>query len=69
MDVICAGILVADLFCQPLDSLPRPGELKTTERFLMSAGGCAANTAAALRRLGASVGVLGKVGKDPLGIS
>lgn len=67
MDVICAGILVADIFSQPLDSLPEAGELKTTERFLLSAGGCAANTAAALRRLGQSVVVVGKVGRDPFG--
>lgn len=67
MDIICAGILVADIFSRPLASLPKAGELKTTERFLLSAGGCAANTAASLRRLGQSVGVLGKVGRDPFG--
>lgn len=67
MDVLCAGILVADIFSQPLDSLPQAGELIQTDRFLLTTGGCAANVAAALRRLGHSSGVLGKVGRDPFG--
>lgn len=67
MDVICLGILVADVFAEPIDALPKAGELKTTDRFLLSSGGCAANTAACLRRLGRSVTVLGKVGNDLFG--
>ncbi len=67
MDVVCAGILIADLFASPVDSLPGPGELRTTERFLMGAGGCATNTAACLRKLGRTVTVVGKVGRDLFG--
>jgi sugar/nucleoside kinase (ribokinase family) len=67
MDVICLGILVADIFASPIDSMPAAGELKVTDRFLLSAGGCATNTAACLRRLGRSVKVVGKVGKDLFG--
>src|SRR5262245_55394729 len=67
MDVICAGILVADIFAQPIKAIPRPGELKTTEGFLMSPGGCAANVAIGLRRMGRSVTVAGKVGNDLFG--
>jgi sugar/nucleoside kinase (ribokinase family) len=67
MDVICAGILVADAFAQPIAALPAAGELKTTEGFLMSAGGCAANVAVALRRMGRTVTVAGKVGDDIFG--
>ncbi|MCL5098919.1 MAG: carbohydrate kinase family protein [Candidatus Omnitrophica bacterium] len=67
MDVICLGILVADVFVDPIDALPSGGELKLTNRFLLSAGGCAANTAACLRRLQRSVRVLGKVGTDMFG--
>ncbi len=67
MDVICLGILVADIFSSPMDSLPKAGELKITEQFLLSAGGCAANTAACLRRLDRTVTVLGKVGRDAFG--
>jgi len=67
MDVICLGILVADLFASPIDSLPNEGELKTTDRFLLSAGGCAVNTAVDLRRLDCSVAAFGKVGGDLFG--
>ncbi len=67
MDVICVGILVADIFANPIDSLPKAGELKTTDGYLLSAGGCATNTAACLRRLDRSVTVIGKVGEDVFG--
>jgi sugar/nucleoside kinase (ribokinase family) len=61
------GILVADIFASPIDSMPKAGELKTTEGFLLAAGGCATNTAACLRRLERSVTVMGKVGQDMFG--
>ena len=66
MEVVCLGIVCADLFAQPVAALPQPGELKTTDGFLQSAGGCAANVAVDLRRLGRSVSVVGKVGHDSL---
>jgi sugar/nucleoside kinase (ribokinase family) len=65
--VVCAGILVADLFVPPLDRLPGAGELVATEDFLIQPGGCAANTAIALAKLGVSVSVSGKVGNDSFG--
>jgi sugar/nucleoside kinase (ribokinase family) len=67
MDAICVGNLVADIFASPIDSIPRSGQLKLTERFFFGVGGCAANTAACLKRLGRDVKVLGKVGKDLFG--
>lgn len=67
MDAVCLGILVADIFSSPVDAVPVAGELKLAERFLLSAGGCAVNTAACLRRLGREVRVLGKVGQDLFG--
>ena len=67
MDVVCLGILVADVFVSPVDALPKAGELKTTERFLSTVGGCAANTALDLRRLDRSVAISGKVGRDMFG--
>jgi sugar/nucleoside kinase (ribokinase family) len=66
-DVICLGILIADLFGSPMDTLPAAGELALIDRYLLSAGGCASNAAAALGRLGRSPRVLGKVGNDLLG--
>jgi len=67
MDVVCLGILVADVFSSPIDSLPAAGELRLTDRFMLRVGGCAANTAVDLRRLGRTVRVLGKVGEDLFG--
>lgn len=66
-DVICLGILIADIFGSPMGALPAAGELALIDRYLLSAGGCAANTAAALRRLGRTSSVLGKVGEDLFG--
>jgi sugar/nucleoside kinase (ribokinase family) len=65
--VICAGILVADIFVPPMPQLPRAGELVVTEDFLVQPGGCAANTAVSLAKLGVSVSVAGKVGGDFFG--
>jgi sugar/nucleoside kinase (ribokinase family) len=65
--VLCAGIVVADLFVPPLKSLPAAGELRTTGDFLLAPGGCAANTAIVLARLGVGVAVAGKVGDDVFG--
>lgn len=67
MDIVCLGILIADIFASPIDSMPAAGELRPVDRYLMSAGGCASNTAACLRRLGHKVSVIGKVGTDILG--
>ena len=67
MEVVCLGILVADIFASPIDSLPAAGELKLVDRYMLNAGGCAANTAACLRRLGRKVRVVGKVGEDLFG--
>jgi sugar/nucleoside kinase (ribokinase family) len=67
MSVACVGILVADVFASPIRRLPEPGELTTTPGFVMSVGGCAANTAVALRTLGRDVNAAGKVGLDIFG--
>jgi sugar/nucleoside kinase (ribokinase family) len=65
----CAGILVKDTFCGPLDSLPKPGELVAVEGLRTSAGGCAANVAIDLSKQDFDVYVAGCVGQDPAGDS
>jgi sugar/nucleoside kinase (ribokinase family) len=65
--VLCAGILVGDLFVPPLPRLPAAGELLVTDDFLMGAGGCAANVAVVLSKLGVGSRVVGKVGRDSFG--
>jgi sugar/nucleoside kinase (ribokinase family) len=65
--VVCAGLIIADLFVAPLPSLPGPGELVISDGFLLDAGGCAVNTAVILARLGIRTGLVGKVGDDDYG--
>jgi len=66
-EVVCVGILVADVISSTLPRLPRPGELMMTERILLSAGGLPVNAAVSLLRLGVKAGVVGKVGSDSFG--
>jgi sugar/nucleoside kinase (ribokinase family) len=65
--VLCAGILVADIFVPSLPSLPEAGELCATDDFLLDTGGCAANVATCLARLGVGSAVCGRVGEDVFG--
>lgn len=65
--VLSAGILVADIFVPPLERLPASGELASTDDFLVQPGGCAANTALVLGRLGVPATVVGRVGDDLFG--
>lgn len=65
--VLCTGILVADIFVPPLPALPAAGELRATEDFLLDTGGCAANVATSLARLGIRTAVTGRVGSDVFG--
>jgi sugar/nucleoside kinase (ribokinase family) len=58
---------VADIFANPVQRLPDPGELTITSGLTLSAGGSAANAAVALRILGQTVEVAGKVGSDTQG--
>lgn len=67
MDVLCVGILVADTFGTPIDTIPEKARLQLFDRMELHIGGCAANTGIALAKLGAWVGVIGKVGCDGFG--
>lgn len=68
IDCLCLGIVVADHVCQPIDHLPRSGELVLTERTSLTLGGCAANVAVDLARVGRKTAVVGRVGDDPFGL-
>ena len=67
IDCLCAGILFADIVCTPIERLPQEGELVVSERISLNLGGCAANTALDLAKLGVKVGVAGCVGDDGFG--
>jgi sugar/nucleoside kinase (ribokinase family) len=66
-DVLCAGILVADHVCTPIDHLPAAGELVLADRLLLTLGGCAANVAVGLAKMGVRAAVAGRVGGDVFG--
>ncbi len=65
--VLCVGQLVADVVVRPVDSLPGRGEAKLVADLQLVAGGCAANTACVLGKLGADVRITGLVGADAPG--
>src|SRR5262249_59515829 len=67
MNVVCLGILVADVVCRPVDELPARGTLGLAGEIELQGGGCALNTASALARFGTRAGVAGKVGADRFG--
>ncbi|MDO8585906.1 MAG: sugar kinase [Armatimonadota bacterium] len=66
-DVVCLGILVADVVGKPVDKWPGRGELELVDRMELHTGGCAANTGIALAKIGVDVAVIGKVGNDGFG--
>ena len=66
-DVCCLGILVADVIAVPVDELPQSGKLKNVERISLDVGGCAANAAIDLKKIGFNPAVIGKVGEDSFG--
>lgn len=66
-EVLCAGIVVADHICTPVDHLPAAGELILADRLLLTIGGCAANVAVDLVKMGVKARVVGRVGDDVFG--
>ena len=66
-DVLCAGLIVADHVCAPIERIPPAGQLAMTDRIDLTIGGCASNVAVDLSRLGLRACVAGRVGDDPLG--
>jgi sugar/nucleoside kinase (ribokinase family) len=65
--VVCAGVVVADHVCTPIQHLPRAGELVAADDLFLSVGGCASNAAVDLSKLGFRSRICGRVGADALG--
>ena len=65
--VLCAGIIVADHVCHPVSHVPAAGELVMTDKMLLTIGGCAANAAVDLVKMGVAATVVGRVGSDVFG--
>lgn len=66
-DVVCAGVVVADHLCTPIDHVPAAGELVAVDELLLNIGGCASNAAVDLAKLGVPAAICGKVGDDAFG--
>src|SRR5438552_565796 len=66
-EVLCGGIVVADHVCTPISHVPAAGELVMAERMLLTIGGCAANAAVDLVKMGIRAAVVGRVGGDAFG--
>ena len=66
-DIVCVGILVADVLGKPVDSLPEIGNLALVDKMSLQIGGCAANVVIDLARLGINTSVIGKIGDDNFG--
>src|SRR5687768_8991038 len=65
--VLCAGIVVADHVCTPIDHVPAAGELVMADGMLLTIGGCAANAAVDLAKMEVRTTVVGRVGQDAFG--
>jgi sugar/nucleoside kinase (ribokinase family) len=67
VEVLCAGIVVADHVCTPVAHLPAAGELVMADGMLLTIGGCAANAAVDLAKMEVNAAVVGRVGGDIFG--
>jgi sugar/nucleoside kinase (ribokinase family) len=65
--ILCVGQLVADIVVRPVDELPPAGRTRPGEEMELVSGGCAANTAAVLAKLGADARLSALIGRDALG--
>ena len=65
--VICAGAIVADMVARSIPAIPAAGASAKTPEISLNIGGCAANAATGLARLGRDVQLCGAVGEDDLG--
>ena len=67
MSILCVGQIVADIVVRPVEALPVEGRVDLVENLELLAGGCAANTASVLAKLGAPVALAGLIGQNALG--
>ena len=66
-EVLCAGIVVADHVSTPISHVPAAGELVMADGMILTSGGCAANAAVDLVKMGVRAAVVGRVGADLFG--
>ncbi len=64
--IVVVGSINMDLVAR-IDRLPAPGETRPARSLAFVPGGKGANQAVAMRRLGAEVAMIGRLGDDPFG--
>ena len=69
LDVIVAGLALADIIGRPVDlkNLPKRGALKLIDSITLTTGGNVSNVGIDLAKLGFTVGAITRVGNDSLG--
>ncbi len=67
MSILCIGQCVADIVVRPVSGMPAPGTAAPVEEIDLYSGGCAANAAAVLAKLGAEARLCALIGWDALG--
>lgn len=65
--VLCIGSVTTDVIVSPADSIPAPGTLRAVDSISTHVGGCAANAAIDLAKLGVPVLLSCRVGTDSFG--
>lgn len=65
--VLCIGSVTTDIIVSPVDDLPTPGTMQNVTNITMHVGGCAANAAIDLAKLGIPSMLSCKVGDDSFG--
>ena len=66
-DVLCVGILVADVIVKPVIKMPEKGVLSPVDSIELFSGGNAMTAAINIKKLGVSSAISGMVGDDMLG--
>ncbi len=66
-NLVCIGILVGDFVMKEVKHFPERGKLSCVDTCQLHIGGCAANTGIIAKNLGVEVGIIGKIGADPIG--
>jgi len=66
-DILCVGNVVVDAVGVGVDEIPPEGSLALFDRVELHLGGCAANAAMSLGKMGLKVGLAAKVGNDGMG--
>jgi pfkB domain protein len=65
--VLCVGSVTTDIIVTPADTIPTPGTLRSVDSVSAHVGGCAANAAMDLGKIGVPVILSCKVGEDIFG--